>query len=342
MAQTRVLNDRLTILRELECCVEPAIVHRIGELTRINIVDELLNEMDSVYGYSVPKIKYLGTQPKIHYIELGLVNKIWLNCDDVPEDFSTIVKYILKNLIVPTKWLKLKIVSTVASRYMEKFYQPYQIWSIQVLSQNPVRFDGSKCGGESVLEIDPIRYKVDSYRQFLRELNEFKMMYECGVQSPSFFDGIRIVSIDDYRIGLNLLSKLEMPSHKLDMDKFQTFWKVCRMSPNFPDDVITAAAGLTERIENMSLVDFIHPNSKKEVVDGAEGDMVDEVLEHNQEKLVDGCQMQEYEASATDIENSVWHTEILEHDEYMVDHNVEEATDDNIANDESLNTHTCL
>ncbi|GAB2271991.1 hypothetical protein Dimus_006817 [Dionaea muscipula] len=173
--------------------------------------------------------------------------------------FQRIVGYISKNLIVTTKWSKLKIISTVASRYMEKFYQPYRIWSIQVLSQNPARFDGSKCGGEIVLEIDPIRYKVDSYRQFLRELNEFKMMYECGVRSPSFFDGMRIVSIDDYRIGLNPSSKPEMPSHKLDMDKLQTFWKVCRMSPNFSNDVITAVAGLTERIENMSLVDFIHP-----------------------------------------------------------------------------------
>ncbi|GAB2298113.1 hypothetical protein Dimus_032186 [Dionaea muscipula] len=111
MAQTIVLNDRLTILRELEGLVEPAIVQRIEEMTRINIVDELLNELDSVYGVAMPKIKYLGTQPKIHYIEPSLVNKIWLNCDDVPEDFPAIVRYILKNVIVPTRWFRLKIVS---------------------------------------------------------------------------------------------------------------------------------------------------------------------------------------------------------------------------------------
>ncbi|GAB2271989.1 hypothetical protein Dimus_006815 [Dionaea muscipula] len=115
MAPKRVLNDRLTILRELEGCVEPAIVDRIGELTRINIVDELLNEIDSIIlVMSVPKIKYLGARPKIHYIELGLVDEIRLNCDNVPEDFPAIVRYILKNLIVTTKWLKLKIISTVA------------------------------------------------------------------------------------------------------------------------------------------------------------------------------------------------------------------------------------
>ncbi|GAB2291792.1 hypothetical protein Dimus_026045 [Dionaea muscipula] len=69
---------------------------------------------------------------------------------------------------------------------------------------------------------------------------------------------------------------------------------------------------------------------QKEVVDCAEGDMADEVLEQNQEKLVDGFQMQEYEASATDTENSVLHTEIPEHAEYMVDHDVEEAIDESL------------
>ncbi|GAB2270791.1 hypothetical protein Dimus_005658 [Dionaea muscipula] len=206
MAQMGGLNNRLAIARELENVLEPAFVHKIQEMTRINIEDELLKEIDSLYGFGEPRIKYLHTHPKIVFIELGLVNEIWIKCDEVPDNFPAMIRYILKNVIDPDGWLSIEIVSTVASRCMEKFYQPYQIWNIYLLSQNPVRFEGCRSTREDVLAIDPLRYQVHCYRQFLTKLNELKMMYECGVVVPSFFDGRRIVCIADYRIQLNLVA----------------------------------------------------------------------------------------------------------------------------------------
>ncbi|GAB2265417.1 hypothetical protein Dimus_000474, partial [Dionaea muscipula] len=167
--------------------------------------------------------------------------------------------YILKNIIGENRWLRIKIVSAVASRFMEKFYQPYQIWNVYLVSQNPVGFEGCQSTREEVLAIDPLRYQVDCYRQFFTELNELKVMYECGVVVPSFFDGRRIVCIEDYRIRLNLSSKLGLRSHNLDLDKLKAYWNVCRTLLDFPTDVLTAAFNIVERIENVPLGDFIHP-----------------------------------------------------------------------------------
>ncbi|GAB2271390.1 hypothetical protein Dimus_006230 [Dionaea muscipula] len=182
--------------------------------------------MNSLYGLGVPRIKYLRTHRKIYFIELGLVNEIWINCDDVPDNFPTIIRYILKNVIVG--------------------------------------FEGCQSTREDVLAIDPLRYQVHCYRQFLSELNELKLMYDCGVTVPSFFDWRRIVCIEDYRIRLNLSSKLGLRSHNLDLDKLEPYWNVCRTLPDLPTDVLAVAANIAERIENLSSGDFMHPYDDEE------------------------------------------------------------------------------
>ncbi|GAB2296583.1 hypothetical protein Dimus_030694 [Dionaea muscipula] len=258
MAQMGDLNDRFSIIRELEHRLHSPLVDKIKDMTRINVIDELLKEKHSLYGSCLPRNKYRGTQPKIHFIELGLVNEVWINRDDVPDNFPAIIRYICKNVTNEEKWLSIRICSTVASRYMEKFYQPYQIWDVKLLSPNPVQVDGCECTTEDVLAIDPLNYQVDSYRLFLKELNEFKLFYECGVGGPTFFDGRRIISIGDVRIRLNLESKLGVRSNYLDVEKLRTFWNVCRSTPDFPYDVQVAVAGVRERFESLSLRDFMY------------------------------------------------------------------------------------
>ncbi|GAB2288238.1 hypothetical protein Dimus_022579 [Dionaea muscipula] len=140
---------------------------------------------------------------------------------------------------------------------MEKFYQPYQIWDVKLLSPNPVRVDGCECTTEDVLVVDPLTYQVDCYRLFLKELNEFKLFYECGVGGPTFFDGRRIISIDDCKIRLNLESKLRVRSNYLDLEQLRTFWNICRSTPDFPYDVQVAVANMRDRFESLSLRDFM-------------------------------------------------------------------------------------
>ncbi|GAB2290583.1 hypothetical protein Dimus_024864 [Dionaea muscipula] len=143
---------------------------------------------------------------------------------------------------------------------MEKFYQPYQIWTIYLLGHNPVRYDRCECNTEDVLAIDPLCYQVDCYRQFLKELNEFKTMYELGLHDgPTFFDGRRIISIADYRIRLNFSSKVGVRSNFLDLGKLRTFWTACHSDPDLPADVLAAVADMRERIETLSLRDLVTP-----------------------------------------------------------------------------------
>ncbi|GAB2277141.1 hypothetical protein Dimus_011849 [Dionaea muscipula] len=251
------LNDRFSIIRELEHRLHSPLIDKIKDMTKINIIDELLKEKNALYGSCLSRIKYRGIPPKIHFIELGLVNEVWINCEDVPDNFPAMIRYICKNVSNQEKWLSIRIFSTVASRYMEKFYQPYQIWDVTLLSPYPVRVDGCECTTEDVLAVDPLNYQVDCYRLFLKELNEFKLFYECGVGGPTFFDGRRIISIGDVRIRLNLESKLGVCSNYLDLEKLRIFWNVCRFSPDFPHDVRVAVADVRERFENLLLTDFM-------------------------------------------------------------------------------------
>ncbi|GAB2282000.1 hypothetical protein Dimus_016563 [Dionaea muscipula] len=72
-----------------------------------------------------------------------------------------------------------------------------------------------------------------------------------------FFDRRRIISIDDYRIRLNLESKLGVHSNYLDLEQLRTFWNICRSTPDFPYDVQVAVADMRERFESLSLRDFM-------------------------------------------------------------------------------------
>ncbi|GAB2288694.1 hypothetical protein Dimus_023010 [Dionaea muscipula] len=100
MAQMGDLNDRFSIIRELEHRLHSPLMDKINDMTRIDIIDELLKEKNSLYGSYLPRIKYRGTRPKIHFIEIGLVNEVWINHDDVPDNFPTIIRYICRMYLI--------------------------------------------------------------------------------------------------------------------------------------------------------------------------------------------------------------------------------------------------
>ncbi|GAB2297779.1 hypothetical protein Dimus_031866 [Dionaea muscipula] len=199
-------KDRITAVTKLNNLEERDLVTKIQKMTNNNIATELLKEKSLLHGIKFPKIKYLFREPEISMIELGLVDEFILNIETVPNDFPAIVKYVLKNVIVQHKLFKITIVSTIAACDVLKFYQPYQIWRLSLLAEDPnVVYHPPSPTEEDVFNINIDQYQIHFFRLFLKELKIFKRVYESDVGNYAFSDGRRIIYIDDF--GINIISQ---------------------------------------------------------------------------------------------------------------------------------------
>ncbi|GAB2295510.1 hypothetical protein Dimus_029675 [Dionaea muscipula] len=187
LAQGEEGNDRLAALMRVRNLEEPNLRVKIYEMTKINIVRELLREHRLLFGKNYPKYKYLFSQPPIDLIEFGLVDEFVVDIDNVPNDFPAIVRYFFKNILVLNKWFNVKLISTIASCDVMKFYQPYQIWKISIFKEHSTGPEYLTFPTvEDVLNIDFVRYQVYFHSMYLKELKFLQRLNEHGVSNSSF------------------------------------------------------------------------------------------------------------------------------------------------------------